>query len=60
MSHLTYQERRGQIVQRPVALNIAQKHGGFRWRRQGRQPGLHMVPVLVNVADEYDAHAPRC
>ena len=51
------QQWRGQFVQRPLALNVAEQHGGA-WRSGQRgEAGMDKMPVLVNVADENDGHA---
>ncbi len=50
-------QRRGQLVERPIALNVAQKHGGPRRRCKRGQARFDIMPMLVNVADENDGHA---
>jgi Uma2 family endonuclease len=47
----------GKFVQRPVALNVAQKHRGARRRVLRGKACVDIMPVLVNVADENDRHA---
>ena len=51
------EQRGGQFIERPVALNIAEQHGdqGRGW--QGGKTSFYVMPVLVNVADENDGHA---
>jgi 16S rRNA (guanine527-N7)-methyltransferase len=52
---------RGQFIQRPVALNVAQKHRRPRRGRQRRETGVDEMPMLVNVADKNNGHAvPGC
>ena len=50
-------QRRGQLVERPFALDVAQKHGGAGQGRLGGEAGADIMPMLVNVADENDGHA---
>jgi 16S rRNA (guanine527-N7)-methyltransferase len=50
-------QRRGQFVERPFALNVAQKHCCFRQSALSGKAGVDVMPVLVNVADENDGHA---
>jgi len=51
------QQRCRQFVERPFALNVAQKDRHARRRGQAGEAGFDMMPVLVNVADENDGHA---
>ena len=50
-------KRRGQLVQRLVALDVAKENGGFGERGERGEAGFDMMPVLVNVADENEGHA---
>jgi 16S rRNA (guanine527-N7)-methyltransferase len=53
--------RRRQVVERPVALNVAEQDGRAWWCRQRGEAGVDVTPVLVDVADENDGHAvPGC
>ena len=52
-----FKQRRCQLVERPVALNVAKQHGGPRRRGKRGQARFDVMPMLVNVADENDGHA---
>jgi hypothetical protein len=51
------EQRGGQFIQRPIALNVAQKHGGAERSGLGGEAGVDIMPMLVNVADKNDGHA---
>ena len=50
------QQRRRQVVERPVALDVAQQDRGPRQRIERREAALDAVPLLVDVADEDNRH----
>ena len=50
------QQRRRQVVERPLALDVAQQDRGLRQRIERRQAAFDAVPLLVDVADEDDRH----
>src|SRR4051812_5539336 len=51
------EQRCRQFVERAIALDVAQQHGDRGLGRKSGEPGVDVMPVLVNVADENDGHA---
>jgi hypothetical protein len=51
------EQRTGQFVEWPVALDIAQEYGRCRRRCESGKASVDVMPVLVNVANENDGHA---
>ena len=51
------QQRRGKLIQRPIAFDVAQKDGNLGRDGKRREAGVDEMPVLMNVADENDGHA---
>jgi hypothetical protein len=50
------EQRCGEIVERPLALDVAEQDGGARQRIERCQSALDAVPLLVDVAEEDDRH----
>ena len=50
------EQRRREVVERSVALDVAQQDGGARRRIEVGEAALDTVPLLVDVADEDNRH----
>jgi hypothetical protein len=50
------EQRRRKIVQRPIALEVAEQNGRLRQAIKRFKSALHELPLLVDVADEDNRH----